>query len=62
MRPRVHIILRTTSMLDKMSSQIIARKNLVQWEELFLGGFGAACAGVFTNPLEVNVCFIITFI
>ena len=30
-----------------------AQKNMSQWEEYFLGGLGAACAGLFTNPLEV---------
>ncbi|KAF7496657.1 Solute carrier family 25 member 35 [Sarcoptes scabiei] len=27
--------------------------KFIQWDELLLGGIGAACAGVFTNPLEV---------
>lgn len=27
--------------------------KLTQYEEMILGGVGAACAGVFTNPLEV---------
>lgn len=35
-----------------MSSQGTV-KNIVQYEELLLGGLGAVCAGVFTNPLEV---------
>lgn len=28
-------------------------RGIVQWDELILGGFGAVCAGLFTNPLEV---------
>ncbi|KAJ6216213.1 hypothetical protein RDWZM_007370 [Blomia tropicalis] len=28
-------------------------KNNAQWEEYLLGGLGAVCAGIFTNPLEV---------
>lgn len=36
-----------------MARKIEPQKNMSQWEEYFLGGLGAACAGVFTNPLEV---------
>lgn len=34
-------------------SSIDRGRTPLQWDELLLGGLGAMCAGVFTNPLEV---------
>lgn len=36
-----------------MSTATNRKENFFQYDELLLGGMGAACAGFFTNPLEV---------